>query len=121
MAKAIQFFQAGFNFPQRLPRCNEIFVPDLAQTHEQVIKRFGVVNERRKRPIAQDELANRLATSDPTLMMFQVSEKRLQLIIGGGHMRDAVTGEQAPPAVAHGFRDVGHDSGMLWLFLRLPR
>ena len=76
MAKAIQFFQLGFNFPQRLPRGNEIFVPDLAQTHEQVIKRFGVVNERRKRPIAQDELANRLATSDPTLMMFQVSEKR---------------------------------------------
>ena len=53
MAKAIQFFQLGFNFPQRLPRGNEIFVPDLAQTHEQVIKRFGVVNERRKRPIAR--------------------------------------------------------------------
>ncbi len=77
MTKAIQLFQPSFNFPQRLPRVHEIFVPHLAQADEQIIKRFGVVNERRKRTIAQDELANRLATRDPALMMFQVSEKRL--------------------------------------------
>jgi hypothetical protein len=54
-------------------------------------------------------------------MMFQVSEKRLQIIIGGGHIRDAVTSEQAPPLMAHGFRDVCNNGGMVWLFLRLPR
>ena len=121
MTKAIQLFQPSFNFPQRVPRCYEIFVSDLTQSREQIIDRFGVVNKRRKRPIAQDKLANRLATRDPALMMFQVSEKRLQIIIGGGHIRDAVTSEQAPPLMAHGFRDVCNNGGMVWLFLRLPR
>ena len=52
-------------------------------------------------------------------MMFQVSEKRLQIIIGGGHIRDTVTREQTPPSMAHGFCDVCNDGGILWLFLRL--
>ncbi len=69
----MQLFQPGFNFAQRLPRGYEVFVPDLAQSYEQGIKPFRVVNERRKWPITQDELANRLAPRDPTLMMFQVS------------------------------------------------
>jgi len=95
-------------------------MPDLAQAREQIVERFGVVDKRRKGSVAQDKLAHRLATRDPALMMFQVSEKRLQIIIGGGHIRDTITGEQAPPPMAHGFRDVGNNGGILWLFLRFP-
>jgi len=114
----MQFFQPGFNGPQCSPRDYEIIVSDLAQTCEQIIERFGIINIRRKGTITQNKLAYRFAPCDPALMMFQVSEKRLQIIIGGGHIRDAVTSEQAPPLMAHGFRDVGNNGGMLWLFLR---
>lgn len=86
MAKAIQFFQPGFNFVQGLPRCYEIFVPDLAQSREQIIERFGIINKRRKGAVTQNKLAHRLAPCNPALMMFQVSEKRLEIIMGGGHI-----------------------------------
>ena len=119
MAKAIQFFQSGFYFVQGLARCYEIFVPDLAQSREQIVERFGVVDKRRKGSVAQDKLAHRFAAGDPALMMLQVSEERFQIIVGGGHIRDTVTSEQAPPPMAHGFRDVCNDSGILWLFLCL--
>ena len=121
MAKAIQLFQPGFNYPQRLPRGYKIFVPDLAQSREQIIDRFGVVNKRRKRPIAQDELANRLAPRDPALMMFQVSEKCLEIIIGGGHIRDAIAGEQTPPPMADRFGDMRNDPRIIGVLLGFTR
>ncbi len=121
MAKAIQLFQPGFNGPQCLPRGYKIFVSNLSQSCEQVFKRFGVVDKRRKRSIAQDELANRSATRDPPLMMFQISEKRLEIIIGGGHIRDAIAGEQTPPPMADRFGDMRNDLRVVGVLLRFTR
>jgi hypothetical protein len=93
MAKAIQLFQAGFNFLQDITRMLEVFWCHLAESGQQIIKCFGVVNESCERAIAQDEVVNGLTPCDPPLMMFHVPEKRFQIIIGGRHIRNVVTSE----------------------------
>jgi len=94
-------------------------MPDLAQARKQIVERFGVVNKCRKGSIAQNKFAYRLAPCDPTLMMFQVTEKCLQIIIGGRYIRDTITREQTPPTMTDGFRDVCNNRGMMGLFLGL--
>jgi hypothetical protein len=85
---------------------------------EQIIEGFGVVNESGKRSIPQNELAHRLASSDPALMMFEIFEKCLQVIVGGGNIRDQIAREKPPPAMTHRLNDVCNHFGVAWFFFR---
>ncbi|CAG0994787.1 hypothetical protein GEOBC_02575 [Geobacteraceae bacterium] len=58
MTKAVEFFQTGFNFQQLSTRFHKICMRYLAQSLEQIVERFCMVNESRKRTIAQHEFMN---------------------------------------------------------------
>lgn len=59
---------------------------------------------------------NRPASNNPPLMMFQVLKKRLDVIVGGGNIWDAIPGEQTPAAMAHALDDVSNDLGFIRVF-----
>ena len=46
-------------------------------------------------------------------MMFQLFEKRFQIIVGGRHIRNPIAGEESPPAMAHRFDNLGDDLGFI--------
>ena len=50
-------------------------------------------------------------------MVFELFKKRFHAIVGGRHIRDAIAGEETPPAMPYRLGDLGDHFGRIGLLL----
>gem|GEM_PF-3625546 len=73
---------------------------DLTQPLQQLIEGLAWVNVRGIGTIPNDAFMHGLVTIDPTLTSLEVVEKSFLVVVRGGQVAHAKTGERSPPAIA---------------------